>query len=193
MRRNQQLEKIAYEAVINGELQIDENGNIWRLKKRVWNRWLKKTVVVDCKKIRAEKTLPSGYLQIRVMKDLDRVNVSAHRLVYYHFNGEIPIGLTINHRDGIKHNNSPLNLEIMTHSENTIHSRTILKVGNLNQHGSNNNMAKLSNDQVLKIRERRNNGEKLKSIAEDYNVSFQTISKIAKGYRWNEAKIENKL
>jgi len=74
-------------------------------------------------------TLPNGQVK-SVWKNADGYlmckiglrNRSIHRLVYEMTQGEIPEGLTINHKDGNKYNNNTENLEIMTHSENAKHS-----------------------------------------------------------------------
>jgi hypothetical protein len=100
------------------------------------------------------------------------------------FHGKIPQGMVVNHKDGNKKNNLLSNLEIATPQQNSIHSIHVLKHGNvLNQWGENNPSAKLTNKQVLEIIDRRKQGETLKTIAQDYNVTIQTISKIVLGQR----------
>ena len=108
----------------------------------------------------------------------------AHRLVWRHFNGPIPEGLTINHKDGRKQNNRPVNLELATPSEQQIHALRVLKVGRVDQRGERNAMAKLTASQASEIRSRRAAGERLKSIAADFRISDRTVSKIARGSRW---------
>lgn len=48
-----------------------------------------------------------------------------HRLVWIAFNGPIPDGVTINHRDGNKANNRLDNLELATHAEQYDHAIAI--------------------------------------------------------------------
>lgn len=117
------------------------------------------------------------------MWDGVRFHALAHRLVYRHFIGPIPDGLTINHLNGHKDDNRPENLEPATPSEQVIHALRVLEVGR-DQRGEKNAMAKLTADQVSLIRQRRQNGERLASIAEDFGVSYQAISKVARGDRW---------
>lgn len=175
-------ESLAYQAVLDGELIIDDRGQIWRVGKRIWSRWLKKTVLRKVKKVRAEHRLPAGYLQIRVMRNKKRVHVLAHRLIYYHFHGEIPKDMTINHKNGMKSDNYPKNLELMTSREQAIHAVRILKRGKAaNQYGNLNSMSKLTDRQVLEIKERRNLGETLISIAKDYPICYQTVWEITTG------------
>lgn len=175
------VEEAAYMGVEMGELEIDEEGQVWRVAARRWSRWTGTTRSIPCKRRRAEK--PSGdYLQVRVMIDLKRANALAHRLVWRHFNGPIPDGLTINHKDGHKVNNRPDNLELATYSEQAIHAREVL--GKCGQKGEKNNNAKLSDANAELIRIRRENGEDLKSIARDFMISDKTVSKIALRQRW---------
>tara|TARA_Y100000310_G_scaffold292597_1_gene321484 strand:+ start:1118 stop:1477 length:360 start_codon:yes stop_codon:yes gene_type:complete len=117
------------------------------------------------------------------MTNLTRVNALAHRLVYKHFFGPIPPDLTVNHKNGVKDDNRPENLELATHREQQMHSRHVLKHGRLDQNGEKNPMAKLTDAQVAEIRSRRGAGEQLTSIASDFGIAFQTVSKIARGQR----------
>jgi hypothetical protein len=48
--------------------------------------------------------------------------ILAHRLVWIRFNGPIPEGMEINHKDGVKHNNRLSNLELVTSSKNKLHA-----------------------------------------------------------------------
>lgn len=172
-----------YQAVLSGELEIDSLGRIWRVKKRGWDRWKEQVVSRPCLRVRAENDT-GEYLQIRVMVNLRRDHTSAHRLVYRHFHGPIPAGLTVNHKDGKKKRNLPGNLELATYSEQQIHALHILKVGRTDQRGIKNAMAKLTPRKIKTIRRRRLMGERLLSIAKDFNISFQAVSKIARGQRW---------
>ena len=177
-------EAMIYRAVLDGELKIDEQGRIWRIAKRGWDRWNKRVRLNKCAKVRAEHPTPQGYLQIRVMFNGHRIYLQASRLVYFHFFGHIPLGMTINHKNGVKPDNKPSNLELMDYRQQAIHARHVLKVGRLDQNGEKNAMAKLTRWDVVKIRSRRLNGESLRSIASDYNVGFKAVSKIARGDRW---------
>lgn len=51
-----------------------------------------------------------------------RKHVFVHRLVWAYHNGKFPEKLQINHKDGDKKNNDISNLEVVTGSENMLHS-----------------------------------------------------------------------
>ena len=159
-------EERVYPSVLGGVLRIDNQGRIWRGARR------------------AENT--SGkYMHVRVMRDGIRYQALAHRLVWLHFFGPIPGGLCLNHKNGQRHDNRPENLEIVTHRGNTAHAISTLKRhGALDQRGEKNHRAKLTAEQVADIRQRRKLGETLVSIGARYNVTMQTVSKIARGDRW---------
>lgn len=171
-----------YWAVEAGDLTVDPQGRIWRVAARRSDRWRGGTRTIPCRPRRAEHNTGT-YLQVRVMKDGVRVYALAHRLVWRHFFGRIPDGLTINHRNGVKTDNRPENLELATHSEQQIHARTVLRRGRLDQYGLRNSMVKLTTEQVEEIKARRSDGELLESIAKDYGVRMQHISRIARGDR----------
>lgn len=119
---NPRNEIMAYQAVVSGELSIDRSGRVWRLKKRTYDRWTGGTKTTACKKVRAEIGNLNDYFQVRVMRDGVRYYASAARLVWHHFRGEIPLGLTVNHKDGDKKNNRISNLELMTMRQQIRHS-----------------------------------------------------------------------
>ena len=180
---SKQNEEFVYQAVVSGDLEILADGSVWRVRKRGWDRWKKQAVSRKCKRVRAEHD-QGDYLQVRVMVDGVRVYALAHRLVFRHFKGPIPVGLTVNHEDGKKKRNHPDNLTLANYSEQQIHATRILKVGHAcNQNGMKNSMARIMEEEVQQIRERRENGESLSSIALDYGIAFQTVSKIARGER----------
>lgn len=173
-------EEIVYVAVINGELLIEDDGSIWRVAIRTGDRWNPGTYrLCSVPKRRAEHLLPTGYLQVRLMVEGVRANALAHRLVYRHWNGPLPEGMEVNHKNGQKADNHPCNLELATTSQNQIHALRVLQVGRTDQRGEKNAMATLTDVQVAEIRRRRSAGELLTSIAKDYGVAFQTISRIA--------------
>lgn len=66
----------------------------------------------------------NGYNVVNIGKR--RGTKYVHRLVATAFLGEIPQGMTINHKDGDKSNNRIENLEIVTYRENHLHAFRVL-------------------------------------------------------------------
>ena len=174
-------ENIIYQAVIAGELEIDSEGRIWRVKMRKGCSRLGKAIRMKLRKARAEHENPYGYLVVSMLFDGIQYTAQASRLVCRHFYDIIPKGLTVNHKDGDKKNNNPSNLELMTHSEQVLHAIHVLKVGRIvDQWGEKNLSAKVTDEQVIEIIGRRKTGEKLKAISEDFGISPTQVSRIAR-------------
>ena len=93
-----QAEEFVYQAVVSGDLEILSDGTIWRVRKRGWDRWKKEAVSRLCRRVRAEHD-QGEYFQVRAMMNGKRGYALAHRMVYLHFQGPIPNGLTINHEN----------------------------------------------------------------------------------------------
>lgn len=180
--KNNEIE--LYKAVEAGLLEIDSKGRIWKVAEMRGNRWNQNRAKHRVMRRRAEHD-QGQYLQVRRMVAGKRTYALAHRLVWMHFNGPIPQGLQINHKNGNKKDNRPANLELATSAQNTRHAVRVLGVGRAaNQHGEKNRNAKLTQAQVQAIRSRRAQGDSLKAIASEFGVTFQTVSKIARGNRW---------
>ena len=180
-------EEELYAVVLAGTIEIDQQGRIWRRAFLHWHKGLQQTIMTPCMRRRAERSSGLGgrYSQVAAMVNGHRIYALAHRLVYRHFMGPIPQGLTINHKNGDPKDNRPENLELATYSEQMIHANRVLGTGGgANQWGETNHQAKLTRANVERIRKRRAAGEKLVPIAEDYGISMQQVSKIARGERW---------
>ncbi len=113
---------------------------------------------------------------------------NAHRLVWEAFNGPIPDGLEINHRNGVKDDNRLENLEVVTASQNKLHSIYVLgKYPTSNKpksKGSLNGRAIIAESDVPKIRAMISLGQSDFDIALVYGVSPATIWHIRKGKTW---------
>lgn len=126
------------------------------------------------------------YKFYRVSIDNKSKNVFTHRLLGECFIPNPENKPQINHKDGIKHNNSLDNLEWNTRKENIQHSIiTGLKDMNFNR-GENNSRAILNNQKVLEIKIKLKNGTKNRQLALDYGVSEQLICDIKKERRWKD-------
>jgi len=175
-------EELAYDAVRMGLLEIRDDGSVWKIAIRRGSRWGTTPTIRPCDPRRAENPTGAGYLQVRVMLDRVRHHALAHRLVYLHFRGPIPAGLTINHINGVKDDNRPENLETATYSEQLIHARSVL--GKMCQKGSKNNASRLTDADIRKIRALRETGLTQAKIGEIVGCAHQTVSKILRGDRW---------
>ncbi len=132
---------------------------------------------------------------MRVMWDWKRTYCMAHRLVWRHFCGSIPEGLTINHRNGMKKDNRPGNLELATYSQQMIHAMDVLgkNLHMRQQHGENNHRALLTEDAVRHIRILRDqilaemhhrHGKMIAELAEAYGVDYQTVWSVLRKRSW---------
>ena len=162
-----------------GQLEIRKDGSVWRIAQRRKCRWSGSVTITPITPHRVDETISGGYRIVKVMLDWKQVSVVAQRLVWYHFNGEIPTGLTVNHKDGVKKDNNPSNLELATYSEQMKHA---YRLGLKSEHGEKNPV-KLTNLQVANIRNiyATNKGMTQAELANHYGVTFQAISRIVRG------------
>lgn len=108
-----------------------------------------------------------------------------HRLVALSFLKQDPFKLRnqVNHKDLNKFNNHLSNLEWVTGKENSQHAI----INNRTTIGERHGRCKLSDNDILKIKELRASGLKVLAIANIYNVSHQHISGICRGkYRFKQ-------
>lgn len=137
--------------------------------------------VTSCPPKRVELKLPLGYLMVRSMRGGVRVYGLAHRLVWQWFNGDIPAGKTINHKNGIKNDNRLSNLEVASYSEQQRHA---YRIGLRDEHGEANPAAKLTDNQIGQIRQayasRTHNMQQLAGL---FGVRVQHISRLIRGTR----------
>ncbi len=123
-----------------------------------------------------------GYVTTKLCKDGREHVYKLHRLVAAAFLGVCPDGKEVNHKDGIKPNNTATNLEYVTRSENVLHAfRNGLRVA---FHGEAIGNAKLTEEKVHAIRRRLLVKESQRSIARRFNVSHPTIGNIDRGHTW---------
>jgi hypothetical protein len=123
-----------------------------------------------------------GYQLIGFVKNGVQKLQRSHRIVCAAFLENTENKPLINHKNGIKNDNRVCNLEWCNQSENTIHAlNTGLKVPII---GSNASWSKLTEKDVLNIRNEVANGAVQRRLSEKYNVTFQTISSIVRRKNW---------
>lgn len=72
----------------------------------------------------------NGYMKVALYRDRKQFRLQVHRLVAEEFIPNPEAKPQVNHIDGNKENNAVKNLEWCTLSENQIHRRYVLKIGN---------------------------------------------------------------
>ncbi len=170
--------------VRSGELEIDSDGRIWRVKKRGGNPDRNGFAVRPCPRVRAEFKTRGGYLLVCTTIDGVKTTASAHRIAWTHFRGPIPVGKTINHLNGKKDDNRPENMDLATHSEQRRHALDVLNVNRNRPKGSLNPKTSLSEADVLRMREMRAQGVMVKTIAAEYGINKKAVSKICTRRTW---------
>lgn len=108
-----------------------------------------------------------------------RKNLPIHRIVYAKFKGKLDPEMTINHINGVRSDNRPLNLEMVTQGKNNEHRYRVTKSGPVIGN-------KRINDQIAaSIRADRIEGVSYKDLALKYNVCKSTISYVINRKTWN--------
>lgn len=122
----------------------------------------------------------TGYEHAVLQNGLKTKHFAVHRLVALAFIPNPENKEQVNHKDGVKTNNTVSNLEWATRSENEKHAH---RIGLKNWSGENASRAKLKEKQVLQIRQNELNLSQRK-LAEKYNVSRSTIRSILNRKNW---------
>lgn len=161
-----------------GIYECSSLGNIRVLERRT----LDKKGVIQVFKPKKLKLInqSNGYLKINLIKDGIQKTKLVHRLIAQSFLGDSD--KTVNHINGIKTDNRIENLEWVTLSENHIKA---FEIGLKDLKGEKSPVSKLTNEQVIEIRELIKKGYTQEKIASQFNVKRQLISKIKLGQRWS--------
>lgn len=107
---------------------------------------------------------------------------SAHRLIWETFKGPIPEGMVINHKNGIKTDIRLENLEVVTHSENTLHAyQNGFAKGKA---GEENSGAKLTQENFEEICNKLMMGYSNYDISLEYGIHDRYVSLIRHKHRW---------
>jgi hypothetical protein len=124
-----------------------------------------------------------GYPRVELHRHGRRKSRTVHSLVAEAFLGPRPSGLQVNHKNGIKTDNRPGNLEYVTQCVNTRHSFDVL--GRKAAHGEVHYCAKLT---VVNVREIRRlyakGGVTHSELGKQYGVSRRSIGYVVSREHW---------
>lgn len=129
-----------------------------------------------------------GYLRVGLNNNKKKIMKRVHRLVAEVFIPNLNNYPQVNHKNGIKSDNRIENLEWCSCLHNVRHA---LESGLCySRVGENNNMSKLSKDQVVKIKKELLQHFRYDDIAKKYNVHKRTIWRIKTKRSWKYAEAE---
>jgi hypothetical protein len=129
------------------------------------------------------KQMPNkkGYPEVRLRKNGTHTRL-VHKLVASAFLVKSEGCTQINHINGIKTDNSVINLEWVTQSQNQLHA---YKLGlQPSRAGEGNGRAILTDEKVTAIKELYNSGKGAKEVSEILKVSLYTVRAIVAGKTW---------
>lgn len=124
-----------------------------------------------------------GYYHVRLYKKGIQSTIRIHSLVAKAFLKKDRIRKFVNHKDGNKFNNNMTNLEYMTTSEN--HRHAFRNGFRISVKGSQHNQAKLTEKQVIEMREKHKTGNyKYRELSKIYKINESTAWQIINYQRW---------
>lgn len=128
----------------------------------------------------------TGYPRVNLSDAGATRHVFVHRLVAEAFLEARPHCRVVNHKNGIKSDNRAANLEWVTYSGNAQHA--VATGLNPVLRGEATSNSKLSADAVIDIRNRREAGERIVSIAQSYGLHRNTVYAIVSRARWGHVR-----
>ncbi len=176
-------ESYILDLIPKGVFSIDKVGRIWR--HGTLKLYGSKESFYPAHLKRAEHPQKDGYLLVGHHVNRDSTNrhiwALAHRVVYLYFFGELRQDRVLNHKNGIKTDNRPENLEQVTSSENSKHS---FRIGLQDNRGDKNPRHKLKRVEVECLRKRFHAGETIKKLGMGTKVSYSTLRRALLGETW---------
>lgn len=121
-----------------------------------------------------------GYMQVTLSQDGVVVTRYAHRLVCEAFYGPAPSGYECRHKNGIRSDNVPGNLQWSTKVENegdkVVHDTLVW--------GDRSSQKVYTSEIVQEARRRASSGEQIKDIAAEWDVNERSLADAVVGRRW---------
>jgi hypothetical protein len=149
---------------------ISDTGEVYRTTKNKKNPL----------KVMSQRVGHGGYKEILLSTEKKRYPYYVHRLVLEAFEGPCPRGMECRHLDGTKTNNNIENLTWGTPKENMEDRDRHGKTARGANHGNSN----ITEEDVRKIRELRDQGLTLRAIASQFNISYGGVGRICNRITW---------
>jgi hypothetical protein len=124
-----------------------------------------------------------GYLRVGLHDDGRRRSTGVHRLVALAFIGDPPTAAhDVNHKNGVKTDNRPDNLEWATCAENIAHAVSMgLRASKV---GALNGRAKISHSDAVAIRVALREGATYEQVARTYGIGKSQVWNVKSGRAW---------
>lgn len=156
-----------------GYYEIDEDGTIYSCKRSFVNK-AGRLVTVGGNR-RSPIVHQTGYMVITLSKDGVTKTHRLHRVIAENLLDNPHNKPYVNHKDGNKQNNNPLNLEWVTAKENTVHA---VSTGLFNLSGVNNPSCRFTQEDVSDWYLLITYGVSLSKIAEEYECDRNTVPRL---------------
>jgi len=160
-----------------GYYEISNEGKVKNLERKVKSRYGLRSVRERILKIDLGSR---GYMMADLSVNCIKIKYSVHRLVAIAFLKNSNNKEQVNHINGIKTDNRVENLEWCTQSENMKHAFE----NNLYKIGESHHQSKLTELEVVKIKELISKKIPYRAIGKKFNVTASTIYDINKGKNW---------
>ncbi len=162
--------------------EVSNLGQIKSLARKVGRGYKGVNHIYSFDRIRKQGLNQYGYKQVSLDGKIKPKCGIVHKIVLMTFNPTTDTTLEVNHKNGIKTDNSLENLEWVTSKENKKHA---FKIGLCNhRRGEGLYNTTLKEKDILKIRKLREQGLGYKILAKMFNVSTWCISNIDKRMSW---------